>query len=171
MKNFHYSKPPLRLSLSGGFVIVSGQSWSCSLSQMLGLPMLHSRRKVQWEDWLQAVGATRKPAENDMFFEDVTILCQCLLEGLGVALVQVRYVEADLAQGWLVTPFPYTLRRPGGYHLVSPSRYPTMTRLFVFASGSWRKYRALIRLKFISSLELRDRKNSLLQSSIHGLCA
>jgi LysR family glycine cleavage system transcriptional activator len=100
--------------------ILAGQSWPCSLSQMLALPMLHSRRKVQWEDWLQAVGATRKPAENDMFFEDVTILYQCLLEGLGVALVQVKYVEDDLAQGRLVTPFPYTLRRPGGYHLVSP---------------------------------------------------
>jgi len=100
--------------------IVCGLSWPCSLEEMLNLPMLHSRRKLQWEDWLQAVGATRKPAENDMYFEDVTILYQCLLEGLGVALVQVKYVEDDLAQGRLVTPYPYTLRRKGGYHLICP---------------------------------------------------
>jgi LysR family glycine cleavage system transcriptional activator len=40
--------------------------------------------------------------------------------GLGVALVQVKYVENDLAQGRLVMPYSYTLRRKGGYHLVSP---------------------------------------------------
>ena len=55
-----------------------------------------------------------------MHFEDVTILYQCLLEGLGVALVQVKYVEDDLAQGRLLIAHPHTLRREGGYHLVSP---------------------------------------------------
>jgi LysR family glycine cleavage system transcriptional activator len=92
----------------------------CSLDEMLALPMLHSRRRIQWEDWLRAAGATRKPAENDMYFEDVTILYQCVLEGLGVALVQVKYVERDLAEGRLVAPYPFTLERKGGYHLVCP---------------------------------------------------
>jgi len=92
----------------------------CTLDEMLGLPMLHSRRRVQWEDWLRAVGATRKPSGNDMYFEDVTILYQCVLEGLGVALLQTRYVERDLAQGRLVVPYPFTLKREGGYHLVCP---------------------------------------------------
>lgn len=92
----------------------------CSLEEMLSLPMLHSRRRAQWEDWLRAVGATRKPSENDMYFEDVTILYQCVLEGLGVALVQIKYVERDLAEGRLVAPYPLTLERKGGYHLVCP---------------------------------------------------
>jgi LysR family glycine cleavage system transcriptional activator len=92
----------------------------CSLDELLSLPMLHSRRRVQWEDWLQAVGETRKPAENDMYFEDVTILYQSVLEGLGVALVQVKYVERDLAAGRLVAPYPFSLKRKGGYHLVCP---------------------------------------------------
>lgn len=92
----------------------------CSLEEMLSLPMLHSRRRDQWEDWLSAVGATRKLSENDMYFEDVTILHQCVLEGLGVALVQIKYVERDLAEGRLVAPYPFTLERMGGYHLVCP---------------------------------------------------
>lgn len=91
-----------------------------SLEAMLKLPMLHSRRRAQWDDWLRAVGATRKPAENDMYFEDVTILYQSALEGLGVALVQIKYVERDLAEGRLVVPYPFTLERQGGYHLVCP---------------------------------------------------
>lgn len=92
----------------------------CALEEMLSLPMLHSRRRTQWEDWLRAVDATRKPSENDMYFEDVTILYQCALEGLGVALVQVKYVERDLAEGRLVVPYPFPLERQGGYHLVCP---------------------------------------------------
>jgi LysR family glycine cleavage system transcriptional activator len=92
----------------------------CSLEEMLRLPMLHSRRRIQWEDWLRAAGATRKPSDKDMYFEDVTILYQCVLEGLGVALVQVKYVERDLAEGRLVAPYPFTLERNGGYHLVCP---------------------------------------------------
>jgi LysR family transcriptional regulator, glycine cleavage system transcriptional activator len=93
---------------------------SCSLEDMLSLPMLHSRMRDQWEDWLRAAGATRKPSENDIYFEDVTILYQCVLEGLGVALVQIKYVERDLAEGRLVAPYPFTLARRGGYHLVCP---------------------------------------------------
>lgn len=92
-----------------------------SLADILSLPMLHSRRRAQWEDWLMAVGAIRKPAENDMYFEDVTILYQCVLEGLGVALVQYRYVERDLAEGRLIIAHPFTLERQGGYHLVCPT--------------------------------------------------
>jgi LysR family glycine cleavage system transcriptional activator len=87
---------------------------------MLSLPMLHSRMRDQWEDWLRAAGATRKPSENDIYFEDVTILYQCVLEGLGVALVQIKYVERDLAEGRLVAPYPFTLERRRGYHLVCP---------------------------------------------------
>ena len=90
------------------------------LEQFLALPMLHSRRKMQWEDWLQVAGAIRKPSSRDMHFEDVTILYQCLLEGLGVGLVQFKYIEDDLAQGRLVIAHPTLLRRKGGYHLVSP---------------------------------------------------
>ncbi len=91
-----------------------------SLEQMLALPWLHSRRKMQWDDWLASVGASRKPSAQDMHFEDVTILYQCLLEGLGVGLVQVKYVQDDLAAGRLVVVHPQLLRRQGGYHLVSP---------------------------------------------------
>jgi LysR family glycine cleavage system transcriptional activator len=101
--------------------LAAGLSKPCSLDEMLRLPMLHSRRRIQWEDWLRAVGATRKLSEHDKYFEDVTILYQCLLEGLGVALVQVKYVERDLAEGLLIQPHPFTLERKGGYHLVCPS--------------------------------------------------
>ena len=100
--------------------LLAGLSKLGELQQLLSLPMLHSRRKMQWDDWLRAVGVTRQPGKHDMHFEDVTILYQCLLEGLGVALVQVKYVEDDLAQGRLVIAHPHTLRREGGYHLVSP---------------------------------------------------
>jgi LysR family glycine cleavage system transcriptional activator len=91
-----------------------------TLANVLALPMLHSRRRAQWGDWLAAVGVDRRLMEHDMYFEDVTILYQCALEGLGVALLQAMYVERDLAEGRLVSAYPFALERSGGYYLVCP---------------------------------------------------
>ena len=92
----------------------------CSADDLLRLPLLHSRRPNQWEDWCAAVGVRRPPAEGDSHFEDVSIVYQCALEGLGVALGHLKYVQRDLDDGRLVAPHPFVLRRTRGYHLVSP---------------------------------------------------
>lgn len=113
----------------------------CSLDALLRLPMLHSRRRIQWEDWLRAAGATRKPSENDVYFEDVTILYQCVLEGLGVALVQVKYVERDLAAGRLVAPYPFALERKGGYYLVCPLETANDDKIVRFRQWLLAQYR------------------------------
>lgn len=91
-----------------------------TLTKVLALPMLHSRRRAQWSDWFSAVGIDRRLMEHDMYFEDVTILYQCALEGLGLALLQAKYVERDLVEGRLVSAYPFALERSGGYYLVCP---------------------------------------------------
>lgn len=100
--------------------LVAGLETPLAPETMLALPALHSRRREQWGDWLAAAGVTRRLAERDMYFEDVTILYQCALEGLGVALLQAKYVERDLTEGRLLQAHPFALNRPGGYYLVSP---------------------------------------------------
>jgi len=92
-----------------------------STEALLKLPLLHSNRRPQhWPDWIAAVGAVRKNAKNDLYYEDLSVIYQCAIQGLGVALGQRRYVAKDREQGILVAPHPFVLRRSRGYHLVCP---------------------------------------------------
>lgn len=92
-----------------------------TLEKILTLPMLYSRRREQWEEWLAAAGIERKLSAVDMHFEDVTILYQCAIQGLGIALMQVKHVEQDILDGRVQLAWPFALRRQGGYHLVCPN--------------------------------------------------
>jgi len=88
---------------------------------LLKLPLLHSNRRPQhWPDWTGAAGAARKVSAGDVYYEDLSVIYQCAIQGLGVALGQLRYVARDLEQGILVAAHPFVLRRPRGYHLVCP---------------------------------------------------
>ena len=94
----------------------------CTTEALLQLPLLHSNRRPQhWPDWIQAANAERPMSVGDMYYEDLSIIYQCAIEGLGCALGQLRYLEKDLAQGRLVAPHPLVLRRHRGYHLVCPA--------------------------------------------------
>ena len=112
--------------------LLAGLGREPALDSVLALPMLHSRRRAQWDDWLAAVGAARPLSERDMYFEDVTILYQCALQGLGVALLQARYVERDLAEGRLQKVHPFVLERAGGYFLVGPEETAAVDKLARF---------------------------------------
>lgn len=93
----------------------------CTAEALLALPLLHSNRRPQhWAEWMAALGASRERSPVDMYCEDLSIVYQCAIEGLGVALGQQAYVERDIAQGRLVAPHPFVLRRARGYHLVCP---------------------------------------------------
>jgi LysR family glycine cleavage system transcriptional activator len=88
---------------------------------LLALPLFHlSGRPGHWADWLAGAGLARGRKPRDIHYEDLSIIYQCAIEGLGVALGQLRYLEKELASGQLVAPHPFVLRRSRGYHLVWP---------------------------------------------------
>ncbi len=93
----------------------------CSSQALLQLPLLHSnRRPSHWPDWIKAAGADRPVVSGDMYYEDLSIIYECAIQGLGVALGQLRYLKNELALGKLVAPHPCVLRRSRGYYLVCP---------------------------------------------------
>jgi LysR family glycine cleavage system transcriptional activator len=94
---------------------------ACSTEALLALPLLHSNRRPQhWPEWIEEVCGKRGLTAGDMYCEDLSIVYQCAIEGLGVALGQLRYLEKELEQGLLVAPHPHVMRRARGYHLVCP---------------------------------------------------
>lgn len=100
---------------------------------LLALPLLHSNARLHhWPDWIAAAGAQRPASGRDTYYEDLSIVYQCAIEGLGVALGQLKYLEKEIAQGNLVAPHPLVLRRPQGYYLVCPHEVADDQKVLAF---------------------------------------
>lgn len=82
--------------------------------------LLHLKhRATDWKSWLRTAELPNLAARQELHFEDLGIVYQCAAEGMGVAMGQLAYLEAELRSGALVAPFPIVLHRPhAGYYLV-----------------------------------------------------
>jgi LysR family glycine cleavage system transcriptional activator len=64
-----------------------------------------------------------------MYFEDLSIIYECAVQGIGIALGQLRYLERELAAGQLIAPHSFVLRRRLGYYLVCPLNQATDSKV------------------------------------------
>jgi LysR family glycine cleavage system transcriptional activator len=95
--------------------------------------LLHLKlRRRDWPDWLAGAGRENLTAENNLFFEDLGVVYECAVAGMGVAMGQQAYVEADLAAHRLVAPFEFVLKRPAGYFLVCPKDRAHLMKIRIF---------------------------------------
>lgn len=82
--------------------------------------LLHSRyRRADWRDWLSAVGM-KDIADRGIEFPSSVLTYQAAVEGLGVAMGQIRLLEHDLMSGKLVPLFDQQLERLMSYYVVWP---------------------------------------------------
>ncbi|MEO9190258.1 MAG: transcriptional regulator GcvA [Acetobacteraceae bacterium] len=95
--------------------------------------LLHlNQRRRDWPAWLSAAGCPEITAGADFFLEDLSVVYQCAIEGMGVAIGQRAYLREELASGRLVVPFDTVLRRRAGYFLVCPTDRADVTKIRVF---------------------------------------
>ncbi len=87
---------------------------------LANLTLIHDVYRRDWELWLQAAGATRVDATHGPVFTDGMGAYHAMKAGLGVALMRRSFVEQELVEGTLVTPFPIGLASAFAYHLVYP---------------------------------------------------
>lgn len=112
------------------------QSWSPHRISRLPLLALEARRD-DWADWLTqaspglAEGSTQVHCQT---FEDLAIVHECALRGLGIALAQRRYIEDELAAGTLVAVSQYVLRRDRGYWALADDANVSRTKVDAFLS-------------------------------------
>jgi len=100
---------------------------------LAALPHLHlNARRRDWPDWLALAGVRRPSGARELYYEDLSIVTQCAIEGFGVALGQVRYHDEDFAQGRLIAPLALRLRRADGYFLVAPRRRANDSKVEAF---------------------------------------
>ncbi len=81
--------------------------------------LLHSiRREDGWSGWLAENDLANLQPRYTVNVANEAIGYQSAVDGLGVALVQKRYVQDDIASGKLVFPFLHTQLPQSGYYLV-----------------------------------------------------
>jgi len=75
-------------------------------------------KRPSWYEWMKRAGIRGIDTESGPRYSNSVLVHEAVLEGLGVALVIKQHVEADVAMGRLVIPFPITLPSAYGYYLV-----------------------------------------------------
>lgn len=83
--------------------------------------ILHSRyRRNDWQDWLAAKGLVglRDEIQKGSEFPSSLLTYEAAIQGLGIAMGQVRLLEEDIAKGRLVALFPPALERAMSYRVV-----------------------------------------------------
>ncbi|PZQ73291.1 MAG: LysR family transcriptional regulator [Variovorax paradoxus] len=87
------------------------------------LPLLQqSTRPEGWRQWFDAQGVEAPRARSGPRYELFSMLAMAAAHGLGVALMPLLLIEAELARGELVVACPRPLRGERSYFLVTPAR-------------------------------------------------
>lgn len=103
-------------------------------AELLRFPLLHqSARPFAWREWLEQAGVGLMTCMRGQRYELFSMLVEAARAGLGMALVPRFFVQAELANGELCTPFQLTLRHHEGYYLVYPENKQKAPLLNTFA--------------------------------------
>lgn len=90
-------------------------------ADLLARPLLfHTNYPDNWAYWFAAVGVQAPPLRPAADFDQVAMLVQAVIAGLGVAVVQRCLIEDDLAAGRVVVPFERPVLNQRGYFLCYP---------------------------------------------------
>lgn len=91
-------------------------------ADLLLRPLLfHTNYPDNWERWFAAVGCPHRPLQPAADFDQVALLVQAVIAGLGMAVVQRALVEPELAAGRIALAMPHTVTLDRGYHLCVPA--------------------------------------------------
>jgi LysR family glycine cleavage system transcriptional activator len=82
--------------------------------------LVHTLRLDDWPDWLEAARLSELEPVRRVPLEDMSLIYQGALDGLGVGLCQRCYLGQDLAEGRLHELSPVVLTRQRGFYLVCP---------------------------------------------------
>lgn len=87
-------------------------------ADLLSRPLLfHSNYPENWRLWLQAAGLPEAHPRPSADFEQVAMLVQAVMAGLGVAVVQRCLIDEELAAGRIAIPFERPVLLERGYML------------------------------------------------------
>ncbi|MEJ6008105.1 LysR substrate-binding domain-containing protein [Paucibacter sp. AS339] len=87
-------------------------------ADLLSRPLLyHTNYPNNWRVWLDAVGVSGRQLSPSADFEQVSMLVQAVMAGLGVAIVQRCLIDEELSTGRIAIPFDKPVAIKRGYML------------------------------------------------------
>ncbi|QPF75526.1 LysR family transcriptional regulator [Roseateles sp. DAIF2] len=99
-------------------------------AELLGRPLLyHSNYPDNWRLWLAAAGVRDANPKPSADFEQVAMLVQAVMAGLGVAVVQRCLIDDELAGGRIAIPFDRPVQLERGYMLCTRKSSQTQRAL------------------------------------------
>ena len=87
-------------------------------SELLNFPLLHHRDMTNWSNWFSQFGIRLSENSSGVVFDDANILLQAALEGRGVALGILQFIQDDLKTERLIQPFDKAIESPDAYFLI-----------------------------------------------------
>jgi len=114
------------------------------------LPLLHAVPRLNdWEQWFASMDVTGVDPYRGMRFDTSGMVYQAAVNGLGVAMAQIAYIQEELEQGTLVVLHEQPLVTERAFYVVYPSQRRADRRVLAFAE--WLE-RELARLTHLSSV-------------------
>ncbi|MHC5230389.1 LysR family transcriptional regulator [Brucella sp. LJL56] len=87
---------------------------------LLPLPLFNmASRPGAWDHWFKSLDMAA-PASPGMRFEQFSNVSQACVAGLGVALMPLFLIRAEIESGQLVVACPHTVKSPSSYYFVTP---------------------------------------------------
>ena len=90
-----------------------------SLKDLIRANLLHARaRPRDWEHWFKAAGIENFAVSKGPVFETRALVIQAAIGRMGFAVVDPRFIEAELAIGQLIVAHPLRVQMEDAYWLV-----------------------------------------------------
>lgn len=89
-------------------------------TDLLPLPLFNmASRPGAWDHWFKSLDIAA-PVSPGMRFEQFSNVSQACIAGLGVALMPLFLIRAEIESGQLVVACPHTVKSPSSYYFVTP---------------------------------------------------
>lgn len=89
-----------------------------SPQDILSSPLIHQRDRLDWKLWLQAAGVHTESGIGGTLIEDANMVLEAALNGQGVALGILPFVQEDIDKGRLIQPFQLAVNPGKAYYLI-----------------------------------------------------
>jgi LysR family glycine cleavage system transcriptional activator len=99
-------------------VVAPGILQPLQATDLLTRPLIHQRDRQGWQQWFQAAGIERIDDDIGTVIDDANLVLQTVLDGQGIALGILPFIEADLASGRLLRPFELAVDPGKAYYLI-----------------------------------------------------
>jgi len=88
------------------------------LRDMSGFTLIHSTPdQWDWRMWCQHIGIDKSQADQGRVFDTSEMAISAAINGMGIAIADLNFIQAELKDGRLVAPLDIVVREGTGYYL------------------------------------------------------